>query len=61
MNALFNKYVNGHTIGELPKREEVPNPERLMALGYVNTAEGWVHSTQAVLLPQGGKLVWAKL
>lgn len=70
MEQLFKRYIDGFAVGELPRVVEpdrlpsmlAPDPERLEAAGYVRTLAGeWVHNSEAVLLPQGGRLVWARM
>lgn len=70
--ALFRRYTEGFTIGELPKakpHQEIEAPvrvvvsnDRMQELGYVKLGSGeWVFHTEAVRLVSGGKLIWTRM
>jgi hypothetical protein len=62
-SLLFKKYIENHTVGELPKSLTVDtSPERMKELGYVQLLSGdWVPMNEAVRLPKGGKMAWERM
>jgi hypothetical protein len=63
VTPLFRKYVDGFTIGELPKTStpEV-NTKSFRTPGYVQLDDGsWAPQTECVRLPRGGRFVWVRL
>lgn len=65
MSPLFKRYIDGFTIGELPKSEHAHievSPERWRELGYVQLQDGsWAHHSECALLPKNGKFTWVRM